>query len=43
LGSGVRTAKALKPFADLKPPPLPLRELGDGQQAIQLLQRVGLL
>lgn len=43
LGSGVRTAKPLKPFADLKPPPLPLRELGDGQQAIQLLQQVGLL
>ncbi|MGH2346089.1 MAG: iron ABC transporter substrate-binding protein, partial [Chloroflexota bacterium] len=43
LGSGVRTAKPLKPFAELKPPPLPLRDLGDGQQAIQLLQQVGLL
>ncbi len=43
LGSGVQTAKPLKPFAQLEPPVLPLKDLGDGRLAIQLLQQVGLL
>jgi iron(III) transport system substrate-binding protein len=43
LGSGVQTAKPLKPFSQLDPPVLPLKDLGDGRLAIQLLQQVGLL
>jgi iron(III) transport system substrate-binding protein len=43
LGSGVQTAKPLKPFSQLEPPVLPLKDLGDGRLAIQLLQQVGLL
>jgi len=43
LGSGVRTAKPLKPFDQLQPIPLSLTDLGDGRAAIALLQQVQLL
>jgi iron(III) transport system substrate-binding protein len=43
LGSGVVTAKPLKPFAQLQPIALSLSDLGDGSRAIALLQQVQLL
>lgn len=43
LGSGVLTAKPLKPFGQLQPTPLTLSDLGDGSAAIALLQQVQLL
>ena len=43
LGSGVQTAKPLRPFAQLQPAPVSLADLGDGSQALDLLQQVQLL
>jgi iron(III) transport system substrate-binding protein len=43
LGSGVQTAKPLRPFSDFGPSPLTIAEFGDGRQALDLLQQVGLL
>jgi iron(III) transport system substrate-binding protein len=43
LGSGVTTAKGLRPFDTLQPAPLTIAELGDGSAAIALLQKVQLL
>ncbi|MGH9017087.1 MAG: extracellular solute-binding protein [Acidimicrobiales bacterium] len=43
LGSGVTSAKGLRPFASLRPAPLSISELGDGATAIALLQKVQLL
>ena len=43
LGSGVVTAKPLKPFDQLQPAALSLSDLGDGSGAIALLQQVQLL
>jgi len=43
LGSGVATARALKPFNTLQPSPVTIAELGDGAGAITLLQRAQLL
>jgi iron(III) transport system substrate-binding protein len=43
LGSGVTTAKGLRPFNTLQPAPLTIAQLGDGSAAIALLQRVQLL
>jgi iron(III) transport system substrate-binding protein len=43
LGSGVDTAKPLVPFAALKPDPITVAELGNGQLAISLLREAGLL
>ena len=43
LGSGVVTAKPLKPFDQLQPAALSLSDLGDGRDAIALLQQVQLL
>jgi iron(III) transport system substrate-binding protein len=42
LGSGVKTAKPLVPFGTLKPDPISLAKLGNGQAAIALLRRAGL-
>jgi iron(III) transport system substrate-binding protein len=43
LGSGVKTAKDLPAFAGLQPIPLNLTDLGDGRQAVELLQQAQLL
>jgi iron(III) transport system substrate-binding protein len=43
LGSGVVTAKPLRPFADIHPPNVTITDLGDGHQSLLLLQQVGLL
>ena len=43
LGSGVTTAQGLRPFDTLRPAPISVAELGDGAQAIALLQEVQLL
>jgi len=43
LGSGVQTAKPLRPFAQLQPAPVSLADLGDGSQALDMLQQVQLL
>jgi iron(III) transport system substrate-binding protein len=43
LGSGVQTARDLKPFADLKPPDISVADLGDGRAALSRLRAVGLL
>ena len=43
LGSNVQTAKDLAPFASLQPAPLSLADLGDGRDAVALLQRAQLL
>jgi len=43
LGSGVVTAKGLVPFKELRPDPISIARLGNGQTAIGLLQQVGLL
>jgi len=43
LGSGVVTAKPLKPFAQLQPIALSLSDLGDGSSALDLLREVQLL
>jgi iron(III) transport system substrate-binding protein len=43
LGSGVSTAKGLRPFDTLQPAPLTVAQLGDGSAAITLLQKVQLL
>ncbi len=42
LGSGVTTAQPLPPFDTLQPSPLTVAELGDGSEAITLLQQAGL-
>jgi len=43
LDSGVRTAKPLLPFASLRPDPISIAQLGDGQRAISLMRRASLL
>ncbi|MGC1185715.1 MAG: extracellular solute-binding protein [Candidatus Dormiibacterota bacterium] len=43
LGSGVVTAKGLRPFASLQPAPLTIAELGDGAEAVSLLHQSQLL
>jgi len=43
LGSGVLTAKPLRPFDQLQPNALSIADLGDGQDAIALLQQAQLL
>jgi iron(III) transport system substrate-binding protein len=43
LDSGVKTAKRLYPFARLRPDPLSIGELGNGQLAIKLLREASLL
>jgi iron(III) transport system substrate-binding protein len=43
LGSGVQTAKALRPFDQLQPNAITLADLGDGQAAVALLQQAQLL
>jgi iron(III) transport system substrate-binding protein len=43
LASGVASTKGLRPLADFGPSPMTISQLGDGQQALQLLQQVGLL
>jgi iron(III) transport system substrate-binding protein len=43
LGSSVRTTKTLRPLSDLAPDTETIAELGDGQGAITLLERAGLL
>jgi iron(III) transport system substrate-binding protein len=43
LGSGVKTAKPLVPFAKLRPDRISIGRLGNGQTAITLLRRAGLL
>jgi len=43
LGSGVTSAKGLRPFTTLQPAPLTIAQLGDGSAAIALLQKVQLL
>jgi iron(III) transport system substrate-binding protein len=43
LGSGVHTAKPLYPFAKLRPDPITISELGNGQHAIALMRRASLL
>ena len=42
LASGVTTTASETPFAQLQPFPITIAELGDGQQAINLLQQAGL-
>ncbi len=42
IGSGVTTAKDQRPFDTLQPAPLTIAELGDGAEAIALLQQVQL-
>ena len=42
LGSGVKTTKPLVPFGTLKPDPISLAQLGNGQAAIALLRQAGL-
>jgi iron(III) transport system substrate-binding protein len=43
LGSGVQTAKPLRPFDLLEPAPVSLSELGDGSAPLALEQKLGLL
>ena len=43
LGSGVSTAKDLRPFGTLHPSPISVAQLGDGSEAIALLQEAQLL
>ena len=43
LGSGVSTSQPLRTFAEFGPSPVTIADLGDGKQALQLLQQVGLL
>ncbi len=43
LGSGVTTAKPLRPFDTLQPAPVTVGDLGDGSEAVSLLQQVQLL
>jgi iron(III) transport system substrate-binding protein len=43
LGSGVTTAKPLRPFAQLQPPAVGIDDLGDGRASLMLLQQVGLI
>jgi len=43
LAKGVVSTKGLRPLADFGPSPMTIAQLGDGQQALQLLQQVGLL
>ncbi|HXQ59147.1 MAG TPA: extracellular solute-binding protein [Acidimicrobiales bacterium] len=43
LGSGVTTAKDLRPFDTLQPAPIGVAQLGDGSAAIALLQEAQLL
>jgi iron(III) transport system substrate-binding protein len=43
LGSGVTTAQPLRPFSALRPAPLTVAALGDGQRAVSLLQQAQLL
>jgi iron(III) transport system substrate-binding protein len=43
LGSGVQTARDLRPFAELKPPAISVADLGDGRSALSRLRAVGLL
>jgi iron(III) transport system substrate-binding protein len=43
LVAGVESDKGLRPLSDFGPPVLTIAEIGDGQQALDLLQQVGLL
>ncbi len=43
LGSAVQTSQPLRPFADLGKSPMTIADLGDGKQALQMLQQAGLL
>jgi iron(III) transport system substrate-binding protein len=43
LRPGVSPAPGLRPFAELEPAPLSPAELGDGREALQLEQKLGLL
>jgi iron(III) transport system substrate-binding protein len=43
LGSGVVTAKPLRPFSSLQPAPLTIADLGDGAEAVALLHKAQLL
>jgi iron(III) transport system substrate-binding protein len=43
LGSGVAASTDVKPLDQLQPPSLSLGDLGDGKDALELLQKVGLL
>ena len=43
LAAGVTTSKPLRPFADFGTPVVTIAQLGDGQQAVRLLQQIGLL
>jgi iron(III) transport system substrate-binding protein len=43
LGSGVTTAAPLRPFNTLHPSSLSIRQIGDGQEAVELLREVQLL
>jgi iron(III) transport system substrate-binding protein len=43
LVSGVAPASGVKPFDQLQPPSLSLGDLGDGKDALELLQKIGLL
>ncbi|HVB14137.1 MAG TPA: extracellular solute-binding protein [Candidatus Dormibacteraeota bacterium] len=43
LGSSVKSARALRPFASLRPAHLTIAELGDGAEAVALLQQAQLI
>jgi iron(III) transport system substrate-binding protein len=43
LGSGVTTSKDLRPFDTLQPAPISVAQLGDGSEAVALLQKAQLL
>jgi iron(III) transport system substrate-binding protein len=43
IASGVTTAQPETPFDQLRPYPISVAELGDGLEAVSLMQRVGLL
>ncbi len=43
IGSGVQTAKPLRPFAQLDPAPVSLSDLGNGSAPLALEQKLGLL
>ncbi len=43
LGSGVVTAKPLRPLGALRPPAVSIDDLGDGRASLMLLQQVGLI
>jgi iron(III) transport system substrate-binding protein len=43
LGSGVQSAQPLRPFDQLQPPPVGVRELGNGSAPLELEQKLGLL